>query len=327
MKELVNQVRLAFGVKAALDLGLTEALSKGTKNLDQLATENRLNKDHLQRLMTFLIAHGYFRLVDGEYSNNRLSEQLAVGSSVANYLNFYLADWNVASFLNLAKSVQSGESGFKEAHGQEIFDFLSENQTASKVFSAAMEHDSSLRVANLTNHFDFKPFERLIDVGGGIGHILLGVLEINPHLEGILFDLPSSKENAELFAAKVEDQTVAKRASFVGGSFFDDNIPLGDVMILFHILHDWSDENCRKILHSCRASLTGDHARLLICERLIDQTQTETLHLDLSMMALTTQGRERTLNEFKELIDGLFRIERVIETDGKDSVLVCQPFD
>jgi hypothetical protein len=39
--------------------------------------------------------------------------------------------------------------------------------------------------------YDFRPFTRIIDVGGGHGQLLSAILTRNPHLSGVLFDLPS----------------------------------------------------------------------------------------------------------------------------------------
>ena len=38
--------------------------------------------------------------------------------------------------------------------------------------------------------YDFSPFKRLVDVGGGQGALLRDILNATPGLEGILFDLP-----------------------------------------------------------------------------------------------------------------------------------------
>jgi len=45
--------------------------------------------------------------------------------------------------------------------------------------------------------YDFSPFKTVVDVGGGNGALLSGILERNPHLSGILFDQAATIELAQ----------------------------------------------------------------------------------------------------------------------------------
>lgn len=55
-----------------------------------------------------------------------------------------------------------------------------------------------------------------MDIVGGRGSLLATILRANPHLRGILFDLPQVIAGARHEAA-LNDPTIASRRSFVGG--------------------------------------------------------------------------------------------------------------
>jgi hypothetical protein len=90
------------------------------------------------------------------------------------------------------------------------------------------------------------------------------------------------------------------------------------IYLLVFVLHNWADDDASRILRSCRAAMrTG--ARLLVVEGLIDPDPlrgpaTADL-LDMQMIAMFGNARERTEAEFRELLTGAgFDLTRVIAT-------------
>ena len=82
------------------------------------------------------------------------------------------------------------------------------------------------------------------------------------------------------------------------------SIPAGaDAYIMKRIVHDWSDEQCGKVLSLCRAGVT-DGGRLLVVDSVVpaDAKYDPSKVMDLVMM-LFSGGKERTEQEFS----GLFR--------------------
>jgi hypothetical protein len=74
---------------------------------------------------------------------------------------------------------------------------------------------------------------------GGRGRLLATILEHNPHLRDILFDLPNVIEDAREL---VNDSGVVDRCKFVSGNFFEAVPDGGDAYILRNIIHDWEDD-------------------------------------------------------------------------------------
>lgn len=83
------------------------------------------------------------------------------------------------------------------------------------------------------------------------------------------------------------------------------------------VLHDWSDDECIQILKRCREAIPKDKGKVIIVEAVIDNGQKKEdngdnnnnynkhdnlkdvgLFLDMVMLAHTTTGKERTLEEW-----------------------------
>jgi hypothetical protein len=87
------------------------------------------------------------------------------------------------------------------------------------------------------------------------------------------------------------------------GSFFARVPQNCDAYVLKHIIHNWSDDDCRKILTLVREQLPA-HGRVLICEMVIqnDPGPTPAKMLDIEMLVMTVGGKERSPEEFRDLL-------------------------
>ena len=99
--------------------------------------------------------------------------------------------------------------------------------------------------------------------------------------------------------------------------------------MLIRVLHDWSDEDCVRILRTCRAAM-GAHARLLVGDQILDpdpaRGRATTYLVDIQMMAMFGRARERTEAEFGELLEQSgFRLRRVIPTNSPVSLIEAIP--
>ena len=171
--------------------------------------------------------------------------------------------------------------------------------------------------------YDFSRCTTVVDVGGGAGAFLDGILEANPQLRGVVFDLPSVAPAAEeLLAAS----GVVDRCQVVGGDFFESVPGAGDVYILSWVIHDWDDERSVAILKNCRAAMADD-AKLLVFEAVIppgDGPSFAKLY-DLHMLVLSG-GRERTESEFRALLAAAdIELMRIIPTDVPRSLIEAAP--
>ena len=144
--------------------------------------------------------------------------------------------------------------------------------------------------------YDYARFGHIVDVGGGQGGLLAEILKRHPTVRGILFDLPQVIRNP----AYLSKEGFAERWTTVGGDFFQSVPTGGDAYVLKRILHDWSDEQCVRILRCCRAAM-GDRARLLVVDAVVPAGNTPHPGKVMDILMMVLGGCERTEQEFSTL--------------------------
>lgn len=101
-------------------------------------------------------------------------------------------------------------------------------------------------------------------------------------------------------------------------------MPAGaDAYLLKHILHDWGDDACRTILRHIRAAMSPG-GRVLIVEQVIPPGNTPFPGklLDLNMLVMTEGGRERTPEDYAQLLTSTgLRLSRIVPTASPVSVV------
>jgi hypothetical protein len=282
-------LRGALGTRAlaiAADLGVADALADGPRPVAELARELDADEDTLRRLLRALASEGVFAQPGpGVYANTEASELLRTGWG--SFAHLFGGVWLSAT----GGLEASGRPSFPRLFGTDFWSWLAENPEERRAFDRAMEQGNERRVERLSS-LDWRGDETVVDVGGGNGSLLVGLLQQHPGLRGIVFDLAETTRN---------EASLGERCTFVAGSFFD-RVPEGDVYILSTILHDWDDASAARILRTIRAhALAG--ARLLVLESVL--TDGNEPHggewLDLLMLALFA-GRERDGAQWRALL-------------------------
>jgi ubiquinone/menaquinone biosynthesis C-methylase UbiE len=171
--------------------------------------------------------------------------------------------------------------------------------------------------------YDFGGLGRLVDVGGGHGILLGAILRSAPDLHAVLVDQPAVVEEAR---RRLIAEGVADRCQLVPGDFFAE-VPAGaDAYVLSRVLHDWTDDDARRVLTACRAAM-GPGSRLLIVEAILPEgaaDQPAVIRMDLHMLVLLG-ARERTEAEFRRLLARAgFEVRRVVPTRSPAGVSVIE---
>ena len=171
--------------------------------------------------------------------------------------------------------------------------------------------------------YDFSEFGTIVDVGAATGNMLSAILSQYPKPRGILFDLAHVVADAP---GLISTRGLTDRIKIENGNFFE-NVPSGgDVYLLSHIIHDWSEAQCLTILDNCRRAMRPD-SRLLIIEMVLPTGDTPHLGkiLDIIMLAVPG-GQERTEPEYRRLLDEAgFKLTRVVPTESAVSVVEAFP--
>ncbi|KAJ5100560.1 O-methyltransferase [Penicillium angulare] len=138
----------------------------------------------------------------------------------------------------------------------------------------------------------------LVDVGAGKGHDVLAFREKFPEAGGrlVLQDLSTVINDL-----KELDPAIEK----VPYDFFTEQPLIGArVYFYHHILHDWSDPYCLRILEQVAAAMTPDFSKLLVHEIIVsDQNAAQfQAQFDMTMMAFNS-GIERTRQQWQTLLE------------------------
>jgi hypothetical protein len=323
MRNLLMGFVVSRALQVAAELGLADALAEGPQDRETLAREVGADPDTMHRLLRALASVGVFgQLPDGRFTNTARSECLRrdVPGSVHGLARMHGGAPFWQAWAGLEHSVRSGEPSFSHVHGSPVFEYFATHPESGRRFDEGMISASGLINQAIVEAYEWGRVGTLVDVAGGAGSTLAAILQANAHLQGVLFDLPQVIERSRDHLAA---QGVAARCRTETGSFFD-TVPAGaDAYFMKHIIHDWDDDDCVRILRHCKAAMP-DHAKLLVCERVVPPGNDPSLAvtMDLVMLVLTDGGRERTEQEFRNLFAraGL-RLARVVPTRTDNSIL------
>lgn len=318
-------MRLGFGfivsqaLHVAAELDIADRLAAGERSVDDLARETGCHSGALYRTMRVLAAEGVFcETADRHFELTELGAALKSGasSSPRNMIRMMNREPYMA-FAQLAHSVHTGLPAFAEVFGKPRFDWLADHPDAAELFQHAMIALSQGANEAVAASYDFRPFTRIVDVGGGHGQLLSEILERHSHLSGVLFDLP-----AGIQMARARGAGLSSNIELAAGSFFDF-VPVGaDAYILKKVIHDWNDEHAVRILRNCRDAMKPS-GRVLVAETIIPPgNDPSTIKLIDANMLVVTGGTERTEAEYAALFAAAgLRLERVVSTGSAISVL------
>ncbi|MGP0052649.1 MAG: methyltransferase [Solirubrobacteraceae bacterium] len=304
---------IPFTIRAVAELGVADLLADGPRTVEELAADTGTHAPSLRRALRALACKGVFaELQDGRFALTPTAELLRSDHPLSLRDAYHLMPSDVAAWAHLDHSVRTGEPAFDHVHGRSLWSWLAEHPADGERFDRGMQSMTRLELRGLTGAYDWSGMSLLVDVGGGNGALLAGLLAQHPGLRGRLFDLPHVVAAAGPVLAGAG---VADRCEVHPGSFFDAVPPGGDAYLLKRILYGWNDEGARRILRSVRAAM-GRQARMLVIEPVAGVADPSgfSATLDLVMLAVDG-GRARTVEELSALLctEGL-RLTRTVPT-------------
>ncbi|THF96252.1 hypothetical protein TEA_010433 [Camellia sinensis var. sinensis] len=132
------------------------------------------------------------------------------------------------------------ETAFETAHGVGIWEFCDKNPKFNNLFNEGMAR-------------------------GGTGIIAQIISEAFPSIKCTVFDLPHVVENLP----------EGKNLNYVGGHMFQ-SFPSADAIFFKCVLHNWSDEDCVKILKRCREAIPSkEGGKVIIIDIVVDGDKDE----------------------------------------------------
>lgn len=320
---------LAQAIYIAAKLGIADHLADGPRNHDELATATGTHADSLRRVLRLLASAGVFdETDDGRFALTPVGACMRSGPGSFRAVAQLFAGPGVwSSWGHLSHTVQTGETAWHALHGGDSFVYFETHPEEGAIFDEAMGAFTGMVAGAVSAAYDFSALHRIVDVGGGAGALLTGILHAHPTLHGTIFDLPRLAAGATqtIAAAGLTD-----RCAFAGGDFFAA-VPEGaDAYLLKHVIHDWDDGRATTILTNCRRALRAD-AKVLIVEAIypphIDRSPASrgAANNDVNMLACTG-GRQRSEAEFRALFAAAgLTLTRIIPTAAMSSVIEAAP--
>ena len=323
---LVRGFQVSRILRLVADLGLADRIApEGRIALSVLAKACGVQPQPLVRVLRALAAFGVFAVTpDNEIEHTPRSRLLRIDApNTMHYSARFWSgpgSWHAWGALDVALT---GHVPHQAAWNMSRFDYLRAHTEEARVFDAMMANFPDNRHAALASAYDFTGAKLIADIGGGNGAALRHILSRFPTPRGLLFDrddVVRAIQPSELMNARIEA---------VGGSFFE-HIPAGaDIYMLVRVLHNWSDEDCLRILRGCSAVMASNTV-LLLGEQILEPDPTKGRPIDylvdMQMLAMFGSARERTQDEFQKLlVESGLMLRRVIATGSPVSIIEATP--
>jgi ubiquinone/menaquinone biosynthesis C-methylase UbiE len=326
MLQIVTSFWTSRAIGVFAKLGIADQLESGPKTAGELAKATDTHAPSLFRLLRALASAGIVKAEsEGRFALTPLSQTLVTNApgSLRWFMMSELGQEHYPAWGNLMHSIKTGEIAFDDFFKMDIWQYFKQNPEDGAVFNDSMSGVTGVANEAIMSVYDFSPFHKVIDIGGGHGGLITSILKKNPQSQGVLFDAPQVIEGAR---PRLEANGVADRCETVAGNFFEAVPAGGDAYVMKWIIHDWDDEKALTILKNIRSQMQPN-GRLIVVETVVPDTDEPhfSKFFDLNMLVMTG-GKERTAAEFEQLLATAgFKLLRVIPTDLPTSLIEAQP--
>jgi len=279
----------------------------GSRTAAQLTQDHGVDAEpeFLERALRACASLGIFTEEDaGRFGATALSEPLTSGSlvSVKKITEIMGASWWKV-WTGLADGLRTGESQAKAQLGMEYWDYCKANPKEMEDFGEAMKSNSNASMQGVLEHCNLSGVSKVVDIGGGFGHLAVELLRKYEGLNAQVLDMPELVPIAKE-RLRDEDPTVVSRLEFVGGDMFED-VPAANVYVMKHIIHDWNDAQCTQLLQNCHERMEGDGSVIsvdAVLPPIGNVGGTPAKLMDVNMLVFIP-GKERTLEQWEALYE------------------------
>ena len=306
--------------------GVPDHLANGPLPASDLAQCAGMDALSLTRALRALTTFGTFQEVSpGVFANNSVSNLFRnQPGGLRNFALYYSSDHYVKSAAALGHSIVTGQSATNHVFGQSFWEHMRQHPEENETFNRGLAELRGEEHQQIADAYDWTGVNTIVDVGGGVGSLLVAILENRRAIRGMLVEQPELLADADLVLSK---RGVRDRCKLLAGNFFDRIPAAGDVWALSQVLHDWPDAECRTILQRCREAMRPTD-RLLVIEMLIIpcEANIRVSLIDLTMLMYFGEARQRTIDEYKHLFHSTrFSLTRVLPTAGAFSIVEASP--
>jgi len=314
MSEFDNTVDIIFGrwksqiLYSGAKLGIFDYLTSSPKEISQIAQDLNLNEAMAYRILRSIASLGFLKEEQQgrKFSITTSGELLRKDHphTLQGVLLLEEGPEHYQIWKHLSRMIMDGkQNAFSSEYGNNIFEYAGKNSKYSKVFNDAMSSYSAMHTAMVLEalkEYDFSDISHICEIGGGQGHLLSHLQSKYNHLSGTILELESVVNNQD--SSWPNKMGLQERCKYVNGNMFEQ-VPSADLYIMKMILHDWNDEECVKILSNIHKS-ASDKSKIFIIEHVVPDPTTPHFSklFDIHMMCATT-GRERTIEDYKSILN------------------------
>lgn len=325
MLQMANAYRVSQAIYVAAKLGIADLLANGEKSVSVLAEATQTHPQSLYRVLRALSSLGIFAETEpGTFMLTKRAATLQsdVNGSLRDYAIVIGEPWHWSTWGEISYSVKTGEPGFDRVFGTSPSAYFAQHPDLASRFDQSMVGLLQAMDNGILNGYDFSAFGTIVEVGipGSNGTLLAQILKQNPNLRGVFFDAAS---RLELVSATLEAQGVLDRAQLIAGDGLTSLPEGGDVYLLKNLIHDYSDEQARKILSHAVAAMSQD-SKLLVVEMIIPVGNAPSVGkiVDIEALMTTQGGYERTEAQYRSLFSSAgLTITNIISTRSPFSIL------
>jgi hypothetical protein len=292
IKRLGNAFCHAKLLLTANELGLfTDLDQHGASAAAEIGARLGLSPRGLPDVLDALVMLGLLVRMDGRYDTTEAARRHLIPGRPT-YLGGFLHRANrvlYPAWDNLGAALRTGEPQVPSAGPGEFERMLSNPQQRAQ-YLYMMDSVNSQVAPLLADAVDWREFKDLVDVGGARGNLAARLVLAHPHLSATVFDLPVM---ADALAEHMVTVGPPSPVHFVGGNFFADPLPAGDVLVIGHVLHNWAAEERRRLVAKAFAAVRPGGA-LLVYDAMLDDepTDLDRLVVSLNMLLVTRGGSE-----------------------------------
>jgi hypothetical protein len=326
--DAILQLGLAFwGSKAlltAVELGLFTTLAHGPLTGKELTARLGLQPRGTADWLDALVSLGMLERSVDEYANTTATG-LFLDPTKPSYVGGILEMANARLYPfwgSLTEALRTGHPQNEAKAGEDFFAALYQDQERLRQFLHAMTGLSMGAALAMAEKFPWDRHHTVIDIGASEGCVPVQLALRHPHLTGGGFDLPAA---GRIFEDYVASHGLADRLHFYPGDFFAGPLPPADVLIMGHILHDWSLQEKLTLLRKAYDALP-DGGALIVYDAIIDddrRANTFGLLMSVNMLIETQGGFDYTAADCRSwLADTGFHDSYTQPLPGPDSMVV-----
>ena len=328
--DAIMQLGLGFWASktllSAVELELfTDLAAHGPCDGETLRARLGLHERSARDFLDALVALDMLEREDGRYANTPATD-LFLDRNKPSYVGGLLEMANARLYGfwgSLTEGLRTGEPQNEAKTGDDFFAALYADPARLRQFVVAMSAISAGAAHAIAERFPWERHQTVVDIGCAQGMVPVQVALAHEHITGGGFDLPVL---APIFEEFVGGFGMSERLRFHGGDFFADPLPEADVLVMGHVLHDWSLEEKKVLLRKAYDALPEGGA-LIVYEAMIDDDRRHNpfgLLMSLNMLIETPAGFDFTAADCRGWMEEVgFRDVRAEPLVGPDAMVVA----